>query len=495
MAIGEIHGDGEIRRLDSLVQAVELGRDVFNSRQISRPSIEKAVDVLRKYRRTLREYGIESTDRVRVVATSAVREAGNRLAFIDRVYVATGLDVEVMDEAEVNRITFMGVIPHLQAARVSPQSKFVVIEMGGGSTELLVIRGGNVLHSESFRLGSLRLTATLKGSRGSSVSRRGLLESHIRRTLSRIVDQIRVDEPIHLVALGGDMRFAGHCLLEGWDGISLQRLSADKLRQFTKTLLKLSDDEIVKRYGASFLDAQTLPSALLTYSMLTEQFGLEEVHLCEANLRDGLLRDIASGGDWTSEFRDQTIRSAKTLGRRFDFDEAYANSVAELSRRLFVELADEHQMSSRFEVILYVAALLHEIGLFINVQSNHKHAFYIIHNSELFGLSRSEKALVGLVARYHRRAYPQPSHEFYRTLHRDDRIAVAKMAALLRLAIALCDTRTGRIREIRCIREDKRLVIVVPDVEDLSLERLAMQRGAGLFQEIFGVPVMLRTVS
>ncbi|MEM9646440.1 MAG: exopolyphosphatase, partial [Planctomycetota bacterium] len=194
-----------------------------------------------------------------------------------------------------------------------------------------------------------------------------------------------------------------------------------------------------------------------------------------------------------SDFRDQIIRSAKTLGRRFDVDETYSKSVAELARRLFFELEGEHQLSSRYEVLLYVAALLHEIGLFINVRSNHKHAFYLIRNSELFGLSKSEKALVGLVARYHRRAFPQPSHESYGSLRRNERIAVAKMAAILRLAIALCDTRTGRIREIKCVREDKRLVIFVPDVEDVSLERLAMQKGAGLFEEVFGVPVLLRT--
>ncbi|WP_168563783.1 Ppx/GppA phosphatase family protein [Crateriforma spongiae] len=495
MAVAEIHAGGAVRQLDSLIQPVELGRDSFNQRFLTRGTIEKSVEILRRYRRTLLEYGIESTDRVRVVATSAVREASNRLAFIDRVYVATGLDVEVMDEAEVNRITFMGVMPHLHSAAFEDPRKVVVVEMGGGSTELLVIRGGNVLHSESFRLGALRLQETLRGSRATASARRGLLESHIKRTLMRMADQVRVDGPIHLVALGGDMRFAGHCLLPDWDGVSLTRLDTADLRAFADKVLRMDEDQIVKQYGASFLDAQTLGPALLTYSLLTERFSLDEVYLCEANLRDGLLRDMASGGDWTSEFRDQTIRSARALGRRFDYDESYANSVAELSRRLFTELADEHKLSQRFEVLLYVASLLHEIGLFINVQSNHKHAFYIIRNSELFGLSKSEKNLVGLIARYYRRAFPQPSHEVYRNLNRDDRVAVAKAAALLRLAIALNDTRSGRIREIRCLREEKRLVIVVPDVEDVSLERLAMQKASGLFQEIFGVPVLLRTTS
>lgn len=493
MAVAEIHADSKIRTLDTLVQPVELGRDVFNGRQLSRKTIEKAVETLRMYRQTLLEYGIDSVDNVRIVATSAVREATNRLAFLDRVYVATGLQIDVMDEAEVNRITFMGVIPHIQASDELSSGKVIVFEVGGGSTELLVIRGGNVLHSESFRLGSVRSIETLELSRAALASRRGLLENHVRRSLDRIVDQIRHDTQIQMVALGGDIRFAGHHLLESWDGVSLTKLPTEKLYSFTNKVLSLDEDEIVKRYGASFIDAHTLSPTLLIYSLLARHFELEDVHLCEANLRDGLLRDIASGGDWTSEFRDQTIRSARALGRRFDYDEAHAQSVADLAQRLFIQLADQHQLSSRFEVILYVGALLHEIGLFINVQSNHKHAFYIIRNSELFGLSKSEKILVGLMARYHRRAHPQPTHEYYRNLSRDDRVAVAKMAALLRLSIAMNETRTGRIREIQCDVEPKRLIITVPDIEDVSLERLAMQRESSLFRDIYGVPVLLRT--
>ncbi|MEP0062192.1 MAG: exopolyphosphatase, partial [Rhodopirellula bahusiensis] len=161
MAIAEILPDGSVRTLESLLQPVDLGRDAFETRRLSRKGIERAAAVLRRFRRVLREYGIDSTNDIRVVATSAVREASNRVAFIDRVYVATGLDVEPIDEAEVNRITYMGITPQLMALAETAESKSLVVEVGGGSTELLVIRGGNVLHSESFRLGSLRLLQTL----------------------------------------------------------------------------------------------------------------------------------------------------------------------------------------------------------------------------------------------------------------------------------------------------------------------------------------------
>nr|MCU0716549.1 exopolyphosphatase [Pirellula sp.] len=157
MAIAEIDSMANVRILEEISQVVSLGHDTFSTQKISRKSIEECAVVLRSCRRLMREYGITRPDQMRVVATSAVREATNRLAFIDRMYIATGFEVESLDEAEVNRITYMGVQPLLQSTAQLASVKTVVVEVGSGSTEILVVRGGNVLFSNTYRLGSLRL--------------------------------------------------------------------------------------------------------------------------------------------------------------------------------------------------------------------------------------------------------------------------------------------------------------------------------------------------
>jgi exopolyphosphatase/guanosine-5'-triphosphate,3'-diphosphate pyrophosphatase len=145
-------------------------------------------------------------------------------------------------------------------------------------------------------------------------------------------------------------------------------------------------------------------------------------------------------------------------------------------------------------VILRVAALLHEIGLFVGIRGHHKHSLYLIKNAELFGMGRRDMLLTALVARYYRRASPQPSHEGYATLPREQRVAVAKLAALLRVAKALDETRSQRIKDFRCQKDkgDGRLIIIVPGVRDLSLEQLAMRQAGSLFEEVFGREVLLR---
>jgi exopolyphosphatase / guanosine-5'-triphosphate,3'-diphosphate pyrophosphatase len=492
MAIAEIIGKDEVRTLESLIQPIDLGHDVFDDRILKPNSIEKAVAILQRFRQMLTEYSIEESD-IRVVATTGVREAANSLAFTDRIYVATGLIVETIDEAEVNRITYVGVMPHLRGHAELHDGKTVVIEVGGGTTEMLILRSGNVLHSQSYRLGSLRTLKAIEEYRTGPNKRRVMLENHIRRTLGSMSESIRRDTAIELVALGGDIRFAAHRILDGWDGKSLEKIPIKKLQKFVDRILQMDKDSIVRRYGASFIEAETMGPALLVYAMLADEFSLEHLFVCDTNLRDGLLQDKTRGGNWTSDFQTQIIRAALNLGRRYYFDENHARNVAELSKSLFDQLKDQHRLDSRHEVLLFVAALLHEVGVMINVRSNHKHALYIIRNSELFGLSREELLLVGLVARYHRRAYPQPSHEGFATLSQMQRVVVAKLAAILRLAIALDDRRSGHIREVKAKTDNKHLIIGVPNVDDVSLEQVAMRENSGLFRDVFGMSVILRS--
>ncbi|MCA9129792.1 MAG: Ppx/GppA family phosphatase [Planctomycetales bacterium] len=492
MSIAEINRSGVVHALENLSQAITLGKDTFTQRRIRKTSIEQCVHILKSYKRLLVEYGITAPDQIRVIATSAVREAMNRLAFMDRVYIATGLEVEPLDEAEVNRITYMGIQPLLQADPKLASSKSVVVEVGGGNTELLVVQSGNVLFSHTYRLGSLRLLETLEKFDAPVAKQRAILESQILRVVAQIREHVPSDTPLEMIAIGGDVRFAAKELIDGWEPDSLEYLPVERLNAFTREMLRMNEDEAVHRYGISFQDAETVAPALLCYVLIARGFEQTKIAVSDTNLRDGMLQDLATRDFWTANFRSQIIRSAIGLGRRFDFDEKHARHVATLSRNLFAELQREHQLDPRLELILYLAALLHEIGLYIDVRGHHKHAMYLIRHSELFGISRRDVLLVALVVRYHRRSSPMPQHEGYSTLDRNDRVAVSKLAAILRLAIALDDSRSQRISSVQCRVDGKRIVMIAGGVEDVSLEQLALRQNVSLFEETFGLPVQIR---
>lgn len=290
------------------------------------------------------------------------------------------------------------------------------------------------------------------------------------------------------------MRFAAAHLIPEWNPRELACVSTEALAPLVEKILAMSDEEIVHKHKLDFQDAETLGPALLANLRLAQALKRDKIWVSHVTLRDGLLRELALRDAWTEEFSNQVTRSAVDLGRRYNFDENHALHVAALSKTLFQSLRDEHRLDGRYEVILYLAALLHEIGLYISHRSYHKHSMYLIRNSELFGLGKRELLLVSLVARYHRRASPQPTHEGYSTLDRERRVAVAKMAAMLRVAIALDESRSQRITEIRYSREEGRLVIGVPNVDDLSLEQLALRTNGALFDETFGMQTLLRRI-
>ncbi|MCA8999682.1 MAG: exopolyphosphatase [Planctomycetaceae bacterium] len=496
MAIAEILPDGAIRHLESLTQALSLGHQSFTAGEISRGMIEECIAVLRAYRRKLEEYGITRSEDIRIVATSAVREAVNRINFVDRVFVATGLSVETLDAAEIHRITYRGVQPLLKAQPALFKSRSMIVEVGGGSTELLILEEGNVDYSHAFRLGSLRLQQTLASYHVPRSRAKKLLEAEIHSHLEPFEEMLTAHPSENMVAMGSDMRFACEEILD--DPVKkdrLVKLKLDRLAEFVDFLFSQSEESIVNRFHLTYAEAETVGPALLANLKIAEAIHVDRIYVCSVNLRDGLVRDLSEGGAWSEDFRKQILRATWELARKYDVDEDHAKTVAELCRLLFQQLRKYHELEERYETVLCVAAALHEIGAYINTSSMHKHSMYLIMNSSLFGLTQEDLNLIGMVARYHRRAMPKSSHQAYASMDRQRRVVVSKLAAILRIAIALDASRNQRIRQLECSQVRDRIILTVPQTEDLSMEQIAVRRNRTFFEAIFGLDILLRTQS
>ena len=492
MDIAEISTDGSIRTIESLRQGVPLGKDSFTQGSISQATLRECVKVLKGFRQVLQEYGITEPDRIRAVATSSVREAENRDTFLDRVYIATGINVRAIDEAEESRLTFMAVQNLIRTDPGLKEGGALVVDVGGGSTELLLLEQGHVTFSNSYRLGSLRMRQTLETHRAPTERVRTVLGQHIQRMVEQIVRNVPVSAVSTLVAMSGDARFAAAQLCpEGQEGLAT-RIEYKALVALVEKLLPLTIERLVGKYHITYQEAETVVPALLVDVHIARAFKVESILVPRASLRDGLLQEMALRGYWTPAFAEQVIYSAQALGDKYNADRKHTRHVADLCLRLFDAMKSEHQLSDRHRVLLEIASLLHEIGGFISSRSHHKHSMYLILNSDLFGLTREDMAIVALTARYHRRAAPKPTHEEYMALSRDDRIAVSKMAALLRVADALDRNHVQQVTELTFQKEADRFVITVGNVEDLTIERLAIKEKGGLFEEMYGLPIVLQ---
>lgn len=492
MEVAEISDDGAVRTLQQLFQAVNLGKDTFTTGSLQKNTIEKCVRILKSYRQVLNEFQITKDDQIRIVATSSVREADNRLTFLDRIYSATGFQIEPIEEPDVIRITYLGIQPFLQVESALSDRRSMIVEVGGGSTELLLVQGEDVLASHTYRLGTVRLWESLSRMQSTHMPGREIMADRIDQLVDQIQHQLGKEGIDQMVALGGDMRFAASHLLEDWTPDELGRLPLKELDRFADSILHQSFDQIVRKYRLSYDDAATLGPALLVNLTIARRLGLDHLLVTRFSLRDGLLKDLAARETWNTSFDEQIIRSAHEVARKFHLDLKHAEQVEMLSRKLFAALRTEFGIDVRHEVLLRTAALLHESGMYLESSGYHKHSMYIMLHCELFGLSRRGLLLASLVARYHRRASPKPTHQGYDTLSREERVLVRQLAAILRAADALDRSRSGRVGDIECEIQDRRFVINVPHATDLSVEQLALKQKGSLFEDIFGLQVVLR---
>ena len=493
MAIGESDGVSDVRVLEQLVRGVSLGKDSFTTGEIQRKTLTEVVRVLKSYRRKLREYQCEDPKRIRVVATSAVREAANRLEVIDRIYIATNFAVELIDDAEIARVTYLGVRPLLQTDAQLSEATTVVAEVGGGNTEVLMLNGRDIVHSQPYRLGSLRLMQQVEQSQATRSRAGSLMLGQIDRIFEPLIELVPPGRPVAFVALGGDMRFAARLLGLDPEKAELTRVPVADLEKLTTKFQALTVDRIMHRYHIELSQAETLVPALLANLRMAQRLNVSELLITRFNLRDALLQSMLRTNDWSADFCDQVLSSATELARKYEVDLAHTRHVADLARRLFRALQARHRLDVRCETLLTAAALLHTTGLFVGLSAYHKHSYYLIMNSELFGLNAEDHRLVALLARYHRRASPKPTHDVFAQLSRDSRVLVSLLAAILRVAVALDQSSTQRIREFETSIEKNRLIITVTgNVGDLSLERMELRQKASLMEDTFGLSVLLR---
>ncbi len=495
MIIAEVLRSGNTRVLDSLQQAISLGRDTFTSSTIGQATTEACVAALKSFSKVIAEYNITDPGRIRAVASSAVREASNRSLFLDRMQIATGIQVQTLEEAEVNRLTYRAVRPILGKQPAFRQQDTLAIEVGGGSTEALMFHRGKVTRSHMYRLGSLRLAQSLDNL---AVSRQRTWQI-MRQTIDQTVEQIRTSiQPVRsltILGLGADLRFALSILQPEWDRQSLTSVPIAALTTFTEEILSLSTEELVMRHHISLEDAETVRPALLIYCRLAASLKVRRIYVAEVNIRTGLLLEMASGGVWTREFKNQITNSAVEVASRYQVDMRHARHVCAYALNILRFLHQDDDVPAREEMILTVAALLHEVGGFINARAHHKHSYYIIANTDLFGLSTRDIMLAALVARYHRRSPPKASHAAFTQLARQDRLIVIQLAAILRVANTLDANKNRTPLHLTCRRQGRVLLLLADVMQPLSLIQQQVSERADLFTQVYGMDVVVRQTS
>jgi exopolyphosphatase/guanosine-5'-triphosphate,3'-diphosphate pyrophosphatase len=482
LAIGDVDRDQRITIVENLREPVRLGRDVFTSGMIPEETMDQAVSAFQRFRAAIDARGAMLT---RAVATSATREALNRDIFIDRISGGSGIEVTAIGAEEEARLIFLAV-----AARLDLKDRTaMLVDIGGGSTEVTLVEDEQIIVTESFRVGTVRLLQLFEEQRQGEATFHRLLREYMDATQKRIRKEIGPRKVNLCVGTGGNIETLGDLrtslLGKERNGV----ISDDDLDTLLKKMQGMTYEQRVQELGLRPDRADVIVPASIVLQKIVRAAGVDEIVIPRVGLKDGVLIDMVQElfGEKKPVRRDQILASALQLGRKFMFDEQHARTVARYAVRLFDETRSLHTMGMEFRVLLEAAALLHDIGHFINPADHHKHSYYLLTASPLVGLTEPQQAIVANVARYHRKSMPKPQHEGYQLLSPKERVAVAKLSALLRLADAMDNEHGSKVEDFTVEYKKPKLTLRLRGEGDLLLEKWALVKKAPMFEEVFSV--------
>ena len=490
LVVAEIAPNRSIRTMEEASRGVLLGRDTFSLGAIRSRTIDTAIAALDNFKHIINGYGVTE---IWAVATSAVREARNVDVFLDRIQRRTGIAFAIIDEAEESRLVFLAAKQELRRAALRA-AWTLLTEVGGGSTSLTLLHQGQPNRSAVYALGAVRLRQQLDLRRLTHDVQVAVLK----RSIANVIDEIRLDNPLrrdsHMVAIGGDVRFAASQILEGTGENGVREIPRDAFLAFCDQVERLDEEQLVDRFRLPAVEAETLVPALLVYRTLLSETAARKLLVSDASLRTGVLLDVADPGGRLSaeEFEQQVLASAETVGHKHRFDRVHGRHVMSLATQMFDAFRDDHGLGDRERLLLQVAALLHDIGIYVGLRGHHKHSQYLLAASQIFGLSNDETAVVSNIARYHRRATPQKSHLPYVALDRQDRLIVDKLASILRVANALDAEHLQKVTALRLVRRERSWILEIDGTGDLTMEQLAATSRADMFANTFGQELVIR---
>lgn len=487
LLVAEVQADGRIARLAEDREVTRLGASVFRAGVISTEALDFVCNVLARMATIYRPF---DPDGIRVVATAAVRDASNQQEFLTRASLAAGAPVEIISGEEEARLIYLGVHsrwPH-------PKQRVMVVDIGGGSAEIIVVENGKLKATWSKALGAVRLTGVfLRNDPPTELEIRQMhefIDEKLAPATAKL-KRLKYDRAIATSSTAAAMICAVNRIPRA------RREEGDRLRatlpQVRKLYAALRAEDTKARAkipGIGPRRAEIIVPGVAVLLACMERFKLPSFYYSAAGVRDGIVADLAArgvGGE-RSQLSAEQREVVEQLAAKYAVPARHFRRVAAFGRLLFQTLEPLHRLRPDWGRLLEAAAILYDIGLFVADTAHHKHSQYLVASSGLPGFTDRERLLVAQLCRFHRKSMPGPRHAEFMALPPDDRRGVQLLVPLLRLADACDLSKDQRVSEIACQIAASGVNLQLRG-EKVDLEMWAAQRVGEAFQTLYGRPL------
>jgi len=476
-----LHEDREVTR---------LGASVFNGGMVDEKTLMHVSQVLRRFGEARRKHGVMA---MRAVATSATRDASNREAFLTAASEALGAPIETISGQEEARLIHLGV----ESVWPQPDTATLIVDVGGGSAELIAAEGGRLQAAFSRPLGAVRLQEVFLKQDPPAQQQVRRLEQFVEEKLALPLRTMASKQYGRVVATSASAA-ALVCAVNriaraDRDAADRRRASVAQIRKLYGQLITLPIAGRRQIAGIGPRRAEIIVPGAAVYLKVLERFGLPALHYSVAGVRDGIVADLAARGaghERTQLTREQR-RVVEALARRYGVTLGHGRRVAEHAQSLFMAFRPLHRLAPEWARLLEAASYLRDTGHFVGSVGHHKHSAYVVMNSDLAGFTDHERFLIALLCRYHRKAMPSAKHLDYQKLNADDQRAIALLAPLLRLADALDRSREQRVASATVEITEKRATLRPAGEGNITLEVWAAERAAPDFTAAYGLALTI----
>ncbi len=487
LKISRLHA-GRLKAIHEDREVTRLGAGVFSGGLLAPESMSQTVQVLRRFNRAIQECGADS---VRVVATAALRDARNSRAFVEWVRSTTGWTIEIVSGLEEARLIHLGIV---SAGRLDAHS-LLLVDLGGGSCELTLSRQGQLRDTVSLPLGAVRLTGEFLKHDPPRKSELKRLEEFVAREITRIQDRIKAARVGAVIATSGTaaaLVAAARHLARPRKNRPATYATDEMIRRLANQITRLTLDERRKIPGIGPRRAEIICAGAVAYAELLERCHLAGFRYSALGLRDGILAQMAADYDRSTRsgraIESERWESIKRAVEHYRIDLHHALHVRDAALLLFSSLKSVHQLPAEYREWLSAAAMLFEVGDYVNRNGHHRHTYYIIANSEILGYTPQQRRIIGCIARYLGKSRPAAGEGPMSTLSPDERENVTKASVLLRIARALNMGRSQSVGKVAVSARNGRVSMKLTPrgKASVDLEVWSIEKDGAYFREVFG---------
>jgi exopolyphosphatase/guanosine-5'-triphosphate,3'-diphosphate pyrophosphatase len=449
---------------------------------LSPEAIARSAEAIGRFRSIADSRRVET---IVAVATASVREATNSADFVREVEAKTGVRVEVLSSIEEARLIGIAAVQNFGLKK----GTLLNIDIGGGSTELSLMRDSVPDKLFSMKLGAVGLTERFLFSNPPKEKELKALRSEIALALERPQRELKNEK--WQIASGTSGTILNLVSLLNFQTGEKSELQFKRLVSLNEMLARISTDERVKMPNVSVQRAEVIVAGGQILEGVMRALKIQTLEPCAFALREGVIIDYLRKIETESlppvpDVEDANLRGVFAIGRRFGYEEKHALQVASLAEKIFDALALSYNLQRHHRTLLSAAAILHDVGSHISSESHHKHSFYLIKNSEITGFTEPEKEIIANVARYHRGSLPKEKHQDFMQLSEAEQETVWKLGAILRLAEGLDRSYESRIKDIAFKRDKADLQLEIFSDESIESELQAAELKKDMFETAFG---------